>query len=79
MSYFKYLVYFFVSIIDSVVNLLCSLVCYYPGIDWSSSFLTRIELGRVYKVIQGRNDKKDGKAQEALKNIKDISDGKNVP
>ena len=52
---------------------------YYPGIDLASSFLTKIELGRVYKVLQGRTNDRDEKAQEALKNIKDISDGKNVP
>ena len=78
MSYLKYIIYFSLSTIDSVINLLCSLVYYYPGMDFASSFLTKTELGRVYRMIQGRNDEREGKAKEALNNIKDISDGKNV-
>ena len=78
MSYFKYIIYFSISIIDNVLNLLCSLVHYYPGMDLASYFLTRAELCKVYKVIQGRNNERENKAQEALKDAKDISDGKNV-
>jgi len=46
--------------------------------DLASSFLTRTELGRVYSVIQGRNDEREEKSQKALKDIEDISNGKNV-
>tara|TARA_R100001244_G_scaffold99887_1_gene74542 strand:- start:245 stop:391 length:147 start_codon:yes stop_codon:yes gene_type:complete len=46
--------------------------------DLASYFLTRAELCKVYKVIQGRNNERENKAQEALKDAKDISDGKNV-
>ena len=79
MGYFKYIVYFSMSVFDSVVNLSCSLIHYSPGMDLASSFLTRTELGRVYKVIQGRNDEREEKSQKALKDIEDISHGKNVP
>ena len=77
MNYFKYLTFFFVSVIDSVINMLCSIIAYYPAMDLASSFLTRVELGRVFKVIQGRTNEREGKAQAALKDIKDISNGKN--
>jgi len=72
-------VYFLISIFDSIINLSCSFIHYYPGIDLASSFLTRTELGRVYKVIQGRKDEREEKSQKALKDIEDISHGKNVP
>jgi len=78
MSYLKYIIYFSLSTIDSVINLLCSLVYYYPGMDFASSFLTKTELGRVYRMIQGRNDEREEKSQKALKDIKDISNGTNV-
>ena len=78
MNYFKYIIYFFISLVDNIINLLCSLICYYPGMDLASSFLTRTELGRVYRVIQERNDEREEKSQKALKDIKDISNGKNV-
>ena len=78
MNYFKYIIYFFISLIDNLTNLLCSLICYYPGMDFASSFLTRTELGRVYSVIQGRNDEREEKSQKALKDIEDISNGKNI-
>tara|TARA_R100001244_G_C5103916_1_gene119513 strand:- start:298 stop:537 length:240 start_codon:yes stop_codon:yes gene_type:complete len=77
MNYFKYLTFFFVSVIDSIINMLCSLIAYYPAMDLASSFLTRLELGRVFKVIQGRDNEREDKAQDALKDIKDISNGKN--
>lgn len=77
MNYFRYLTFFFVSVIDSVINMLCSIVAYYPAMDLASSFLTRVELWRVFKVIQGRDNEREGKAQDALKDIKDISNGKN--
>ena len=78
MSYFKYIIYFSISVLDSTANLLCSLIHYYPGLDLASAFLTRTELGRVYGVILKRNGEREEKSQKALKDIKDISDGKNV-
>tara|TARA_R110000824_G_scaffold35625_1_gene111504 strand:+ start:336 stop:575 length:240 start_codon:yes stop_codon:yes gene_type:complete len=77
MNYFKYLTFFFVSVIDSVINMVCSIIAYYPAMDLASYFLTRVELGRVFKVILGRDTEREGKAQDALKDIKDISNGKN--
>ena len=78
MSYFKYIIYFFISLIDSVINLLCSLIYYYPGMDLASSFLTRTELGRVFKIIQKRTDEREGKSQEALNTMKEVSHGKDI-
>jgi len=78
MSYFKYIVYFLISIVDSVMNFMCAFMCYYPGVDLSSLFLTRTELGRVFGVIRKRNSEREDKSQKALRDIKDISDGKNV-
>ncbi len=78
MSYFRYILYFFLSVIDGLVNLLCSLIYYYPGMDFASSFLTRTELGRVYRVIRDRSEEKKEKSKEALQTIKDISNGKNI-
>ena len=79
MNYFKYIIYFFISLVDSVINLLCSLICYYPGMDLASSFLTRTELGRVYKIIQERTDEREGKSQEALSTMKEVCRGEDIP
>jgi len=79
MSYFKYIIYFFISLVDNIINLLCSLICYYPGMDLASSFLTRTELGRVYKIIQERTDEREEKSQEALSTMKEVSHGENIP
>ena len=76
-SYFKYPIYFLVSIVDNVVNLICSIFRYYPGVDLATPLLARAELWRIYKVIEGRDVERESKAQEALKDIKDISHGKN--
>jgi hypothetical protein len=46
--------------------------------DFASSFLTRTELGRVYRIIQKRNGEREEKAEKALEDIKDISNGKNI-
>ena len=79
MNYFKYIIYFFISLVDNIINLLCSLICYYPGMDLASSFLTRTELGRVYKIIQERTDEREEKSQEALSTMKEVSHGENIP
>ena len=79
MSYFKYIIYFFISLVDNIINLLCSLIMYYPGMDLASSFLTRTELGRVYKIIQERTDEREEKSQEALSTMKEVSHGENIP
>jgi len=52
---------------------------YYPGMDLASSFLTRTELGRVYKIIQERTDEREEKSQEALSTMKEVSHGENIP
>ena len=79
MNYFKYIIYFFISLVDNIINLLCSLICYYPGMDLASSFLTRTELGRVYKIIQERTDEREEKSQEALSTMKEVGHGENIP
>jgi len=79
MNYFKYIIYFFISLVDNIINLLCSLTMYYPGMDLASSFLTRTELGRVYKIIQERTDEREEKSQEALSTMKEVSHGENIP
>jgi len=79
MNYFKYIIYFFISLVDNIINLLCSLIMYYPGMDLASSFLTRTELGRVYKIIQERTDEREEKSQEALSTMKEVSHGENIP
>jgi len=79
MNYFKYIIYFFISLVDNIINLLCSLICYYPGMDLASSFLTRTELGRVYKIIQERTDEREEKSQEALNTMKEVGHGENIP
>ena len=79
MNYFKYIIYFFISLVDNIINLLCSLICYYPGMDLASSFLTRTELGRVYKIIQERTDEREEKSQEALSTMKEVCRGEDIP
>ena len=79
MNYFKYIIYFFISLVDNIINLLCSLIMYYPGMDLASSFLTRTELGRVYKIIQERTDEREEKSQEALSTMKEVCRGEDIP
>ena len=78
MNYFKYIIYFFISLFDSIINLLCSLIYYYPGMDFASSFLTRTELGRVFKIIQKRTDEREGKSKEALNTMKEVCHGEDI-
>ena len=53
-NYFKYLIYHFLSFVDSSVNLLCSVVGVYPKMDTGTSFLVEKELSRVDTEIVDR-------------------------
>ena len=79
MSYFKYIIYFLLSILDSFFNLLCSIFRYYPSVDIASSFLSRVELMRVHKIIGDRQEEKVETSKEALENVEKIKYGKDSP
>jgi len=46
--------------------------------DFASSFLTRTELGRVFKIIQKRTDEREGKSKEALNTMKEVCHGEDI-
>jgi len=73
-SYIKFLVYYLLGIVDSILNFLCSFFFYYPGIDLANSFLAKLEVNRVMGIINERNDARLTKMDEAETTIKRLKD-----
>jgi len=48
-SYLKYITYFSLSVVDSLINLAASLIRVYPGLDMSGAYLASRELKRTLK------------------------------
>jgi len=68
-NYLKYLVYYFLSLVDAVINFSCSIFGFYPGIEKSTDFLVSVELYRADKTISTRTQEREEQAQEAKKDI----------
>ena len=79
MSYFKYIIYFLLSVSDALINLSCSVFRYYPAVDISSMFLSKVELRRVNKLIGERQEDKKKLSDDTLGQIEEILYGKDLP
>jgi len=78
MKYITNLAFYFLSVVDGVVNLLASLFAMYPKMDSATSFLVYLELRRVNKEIDGREAKREKEKSEAevqMSAAKGILDG----
>ena len=76
MNYIKYIIYFLLSIFDSVFNLVCSLFRYYPAVDVATVFLSRVEMIRVNKIIRSRESEKQDLSGDAMEKVERIKHGK---
>ena len=68
-SYFKYIVYFTLSVIDSLVNLVASLFYTYPGFDMSGRYLASRELRKTLKWDINHQMLKQSRARTALEQL----------
>ena len=64
-KYIKYLIYYFLSYVDSTVNFLCSIFGVYPGMETSETFLINRELLKTNNFIDKRSEEKQQKMNEA--------------
>ena len=71
--YFVTIVYYLLSLGDSVINLTLSLFNLSVfRIDVSSAFMFRTEAHRIEKELQGRYLKREGMHEEALNKVEDV-------
>ena len=80
-SYFKWIIYHFLSIADAIINFLFAIFGLSFNLSLATNFLVFVELKRVDKVIEGRisdREKKKGLAEEKMITATSIVDGKNV-
>lgn len=68
-SYLKYIVYFTLSAIDSLINLVASLFYTYPGSDMSGRYLASRELRKTMKWDINHQMLRQSKAQAALEKM----------
>ena len=47
MGYFKLFIYYFISLIDAMINLLCAIVGYYPALEMAQDYIVSRELKRI--------------------------------
>ena len=71
-GYLKYITYFSLSVLDSLVNLLCSLVGFYPALDTSGNYLVRLEINRLAKWNYNRQQEKINSQMESMSTINDV-------
>jgi len=74
-KYLKNIVYFFLCVVDDLINFLCSLVHTYPKSEISTNFLVFLEMRRVGKEMDIRLTNRGDKlvrADELVKRAKDL-------
>lgn len=64
-TYLKYLIYYFLGLVDAVANLFCCLFRAYPGVETAEDFLMKMEVSKTRKFIDGRGEKRQQKSEEA--------------
>lgn len=78
MKYFINLIYYFISFLDSFINVFSSIFGFYPKLDMATSFLVYNELSRVNKEIKERSsyrNKKKVEFEEKVSEAKGILNG----
>ena len=81
MNYFKMVVFFGLTVVESFMNFVCSLFAYYPAFDFSTRFLVFNEIFRVRREILGRNDSRgdlNKKADGMVSLAKNLDSGQNI-
>lgn len=64
-NYFKYIIYYSLCIVDSLINFTSCVFCYYPGCQMAEDFLFSIEYNRAGSVVSNSVETRERKAQEA--------------
>ena len=72
-NYFLTIVYYLLSVWDSIINLVLSLFNLSGlRIDVSSGFLFKTQVSRIEKELQGRHLKRDKMQEEALNKVEEV-------
>ena len=64
-TYLKYLIYYSLAFLDATVNLFCSFVRAYPGMETAENYLMKMEVVKTRKFIDGRGEKRQQMSEEA--------------
>ena len=64
-SYFKYTLFYGLTFLDSVINLLCSIIGKYPKFELGMSFLIACEVKRISSENEDNSGNRQEKLQEA--------------
>ena len=73
-TYIKYLIYYSLTVFDSIINLLCSFLRYYPGRQTAEDFIFNIEYGKAGKVVKERTSERVNKANLAREDMQTAHD-----
>tara|TARA_Y100000310_G_C19995720_1_gene496141 strand:+ start:71 stop:301 length:231 start_codon:yes stop_codon:yes gene_type:complete len=74
--YHKKVIYYFLYLLEGVINFMSSIFNLYPKIDWSSSYWFSIEAGRIEGEMHSSYMKREQMAQSALNKIEEAKDTK---
>tara|TARA_R110002020_G_scaffold364543_3_gene576833 strand:- start:2242 stop:2484 length:243 start_codon:yes stop_codon:yes gene_type:complete len=77
-KYFKYLIFYFLLLVESLLNFCASTIAYYPTLDWSTAFLAWFEIRRVGSFVKSRKNRRDKlktKADSKMREAKEVDDG----
>jgi len=64
-TYLKYLIYYSLSLLDSVLNFCSSIFGWYPKVEIAEGFLINIELVKAGRTISTRNQERMEKSLDA--------------
>jgi hypothetical protein len=64
-NYFKYTLFYGLTLLDSVINFLCSIIGKYPKLELGMSFIIACEVRRISVENADNLDKRQEKLQEA--------------
>ena len=73
--YLRKVIYYFLYLLEGMINFVSSIFYLYPQLDWSSSYLFHTESRRVLREIDASFLKREEKAESALNKVEDIKRG----
>ena len=76
-NYIKYLLFYGILLVESLLNFLASVLGCYPTFDWSTAFLARLELFRVGNIVSRRNNERDNLLKEASDKYSEAKESEN--
>ena len=74
--YLKKVSYYFLYLLEGMINFVSSIFNIYPEIDWSSRYWFSLEAGRIDRERHESYLKREQMAQSALNKIEDVKDRK---